>query len=104
MEAAATLARFLRPAPNAGALTMLGPHADQVGLALTGHDAQPRHPNEVRRRVRTHVFDHPRRPRDVPAVKQFEVLHVLEGVYLGEAQRDRPRPKAAPAGEHVICL
>jgi hypothetical protein len=57
VKGAATLAGFLRPAPDAAALAMFGPHADEIAAALARRDAQPLHPHQVGPSVREHVVD-----------------------------------------------
>ena len=48
------------------------------------------------------VLGHPRRPWDMAAVGNVQVFHLVEGVRLGEIERDRPIPDRAANGEHLV--
>jgi hypothetical protein len=82
--------------------SLFGPHADQVATALASHDAEPFHPHEVGPRVRPHIVDDPIRPWHMTAVRNLEVLHLVEGVELGEVKRDGPIPNRAPDRQHLV--
>lgn len=48
------------------------------------------------------IVDHPCRPRHMSAVRNVEVLDLVEGVGLGEAERDSPVPDRAANRKHLV--
>ena len=67
---------------------MFRPHSDEITTALARHNAEFFHANEIRPGLLANISDSPCGPRNVPAVRNVEILHLVEGINLGEVEGD----------------